>query len=428
MKKTVFLVSAGLLLSIGSYAQKDKLREANRELEKATTTLKDKPDDAAAALLKAKDAVDAAAEHADTKDKAEVWLAKAGIYLAMQGNAKTNGDMPFKAGVEALNKAISINKKLESDPQAINMIVNAAYYLFNDGISTYNGGKYGDAYNSFKTAKEMLGKDKDKRFQLYLPIDTLRAQSEMFMGFNAFYDQQYEKAVSSLSAAKSSPYLTEESNVYLVLAQAYEKLGDKQKQEEAIKEGKSKFPNDKNLNALEVNIALQSGDESLAIKKIEEAISKDPTNPELYLNLGILYSNLAAASKDKAGEYNASAEKAYKKAVEIAPESGTYNYQLGSYYFNLAADIIKEMNNLGTSKEDEKKYNLLNAEKDKLFANALPYLEKSKDIFSPNLKKLKAEERKSYVNCLNGLKEIYSRNDDTAKANAIRELINKIPD
>jgi hypothetical protein len=439
MNKKMLFLSAGIMMATVSFAQKDKLKEASKELEKATTSAKEKPDEAAAAYQKGKAAIDAAVSHADTKDKPETWLTKAGIYIGMQENPKLNADNPYREGIAALKKAIELNKKLESDQQVVNLLANGAFYSYNDGINTYNKSKFPEAYALFKDGQELLGPDKDKRFILMPVIDTIRAQSRMFMGLVSYYDSDNGKntskindAITVLEPLKNSAYLSPDylANIYIVLAQSYEKKGDKEKQLAAIKEAKQKFPNDQNIDALEVNYALEHGTQGDAIKKMEDAIVKNPSNPELQLNLGILYATLAkpaggAAPPANAAEYRKSAEAAYQKAISMAPDNGTYNYQLGSYYFNQAADIITVMNNLGNSKEDQRQYTELNKQKDDLFAKALPPLEKSRGLFEAK-GKLGAEEQKSYYNCLTGLKEIYVRMDQTDKAAEIRTKINAL--
>lgn len=437
MNKKMLFLSAGIMMATASFAQKDKLKEATKELEKATTDAKGKPDEAAAAYQKGKEAIDAASSHPDTKDKPETWLTKAGIYIGMQENPKLNADNPYREGVTALKKAMELNKKLESDQQVVNLLANGAFYSYNDGINVYNKSDFPLAYTLFKQGQELLGPDKDKRFVLMPVIDTIRAQSKMFMGLVSYYGSdngkdgaKVDEAITVLNTLKNSPYLSQEhvANIYIVLAQAYERKGNKELQLAIIKEGKQKFPNDQNIDALEVNYALANGTQNDAIKKMEEAIAKNPSNPELQLNLGILNANLAkptggAAPPANAAEYRKNAETAYQKAISMAPENATYNYQLGSYFFNQAADVITTMNNLGTSKDEQKQYNELNKQKDELFAKALPLLEKSRSLFEAK-GKLTGEEQKSYFNCLTGLKEMYVRMDKTEKADEVRTKIN----
>ncbi len=425
----MLFLAVGMAIASLSYGQKDKLKEATKELEKATSS-KEKPDEAAAAYQKAKDAIDAATTNPETKDNPKTWLTRAGIYIGMQDNAKLNADNPYREGVIAVKKAMELDKKLESDQQVINLVANGAFFSFNDGINTYNNSKYGEAYNLFKQATEILGPDKDKRFILMPIIDTIRAQSKMFMGYTAFYDNKFDEAITDLNASKNSPYLQKNADIYIVLAQAYEKKGDKANQLAVIKEGKQKFPDDKNLSAQEINYALSSGNQSDAISKMEENIAKDPSNPEMHLQLGILYNTLAhptgGAAPANAKEYYTKAEGAYKKAVELEPNSGSYNYQLGAFYFNQGADINNNMNNLGTGKEDQKKYNELLKQRDALFAQSVPYLEKSKEIFKAKGNKLKGEEGKFYFDTLGALKEIYNRTDQTEKAAEVKKLLAEI--
>ncbi|MFT4062171.1 MAG: tetratricopeptide repeat protein [Edaphocola sp.] len=432
MNKHIFLLSTGLLLAGGALAQKDKLKDAAKELDKAILFQQTKKNaDAVTSLKNAKEAIDAASENAETNTKAETWTTKAGIYMAMQQEEQLNQDKPYKTAIAALRKAFEIDKKLESDPKVVSLLANAVFYSFNDGIHVYNASQYADAFALFQQARQLAGPDKDKRFVLMPIIDTVRAQSSMFMAYTAYYDKKPDVAISELEEAKKSPYLANHTaNMYLVLIQAYAQKGDKEKQLAAIKEARAKFPEDKNIEALELNYALQSGSQKEAIEKMEQAIAKNPSNPELYMNLGILYNTLAKPATGNppanAQEYRDKAEAAYKKTVELSPENATYNFQLGTFYFNQAADLINAINQLGMSKEDEKKAAAMDKQKTQLFVRALPYLEKSRSILQPQKDSLKGEAFKTYVNTLTGLKEIYNRMDQEEKAGEVRKLLNEL--
>ncbi|WP_118976141.1 tetratricopeptide repeat protein [Taibaiella koreensis] len=427
MSKKILFLATGIMAASLTYAQKDKFKEAQKELKTALEKNKEKPAEAADAFRKAKDAIDAASANEATKGNAQVWMTRAGVYIGMQDNEQLRETMPYREGIESLKKAFELDKKLVNEPDAINLTANGGFFAYNDGISTYNNNKYKEAYDIFQKGLDILGPDKDKRFVLVPVMDTVRAQSKMFQGYTAFYDKHYDVAINDLLAIKGSPYLEKEANIYLVLAQAYEQKGEKDKQLATLQEGKKKFPGDKNLENSELNYYLTSGKQGEMVGKLEESAAKDPTNPELQLNLGIVYAEMArptngAAPAANAADYRAKAEAAYKKAVELAPDNGSYNYQMGAFYFNQAADINTEMNNLGTSKEDQKKYNTLLAQRDALFKQSLPNLEKSKDIFSAKKAKLKSDEQRFYHNALGALKEIYNRNDQADKVAEIRKL------
>ena len=429
MNKKMLFLATGMMAASLSYAQKDKLKEAEKELKKAVESSRDKKaEDATAAYQKAKAAVDLAAANPETSNNAKTWFTKAGIYIGMQENEKLNADNPYREGIVALKKAFELDKKLSADQEAVSVTANGAYYSYNDGINVYNNSKFGEAYELFKAGSELLGADKDKRFILIPDVDTIRAKSRMFMGYTAFYDDKPAVAVPLLEEAKSSPYILNSADVYMELSRAYEKLGNKEKQLATLKEGRQKFPDDKNLSAMEVNYALSSGNQSEAITKVEESIAKDPSNPDLQLNLGILYATLArplggAAPPANAKEYSDKAEAAYKKAVSLASDNAVYHYQLGAFYFNQAADLNTHMNNLGTGKEDQKKYNEMLKQRDVLFSQSLPSLEKAKELFGAKKNNLKGEEGKFYVNSLTALKEIYNRTDQTDKVAEVKKLL-----
>lgn len=438
MNKKIIFLSAGIMMSAAAFAQKDKLREATKELETATS-LRSNADLSAVSYTKAKDAIDLAVNNPDTKDKPQTWETKAGVYIGMQENAKLNADNPYLQGIEALKKAIEMDPKWSTSEQAVNLTANAGFHSFNDAVKTYNASHYNEAYKLFQQTKNLLGEDKDKRFILMPIIDTIRAQAVMFIGYTAYYDaindasrqaQQLDEAIKNLNLSKASPYLAAESNIYLVLAQAYEKKGDKAGQTAAIQEGLKKFPSDQNLRALDLNAAISGGSKEDAVKKLQEAINKDPKNPDLYMNLGILNYTIAypasGTPNPEAATYASKAEENYKKTVELAPENGTYNFQLGSLYYNNASRILTTMNGLGTSKADQVKYDQLSKDKDAEFTKALPYLEKARDIFNAKRSKLNGEEMKEFVNTLVGLKEIYTRLDQTEKSAATKKLLDEV--
>lgn len=440
MNKKIIFLSAGIMMSGIAFAQKDKLKEARNSLDAATAAQKS-PDLAVAAYTKAKEAIDLAVVNPDTKDKPETWETKAGIYIGMQGNPKLYADNPYKEGLAALKKAIELNPKLSADPQVIQMTANGAFYGYNDGINDFNNQKYAEAYTTFKESADLLGPDKDKRFVLMPIVDTIRAKSIMFAGRNAYYaslgsnankSEMLTNAVTNLGSTKSSPYITDEErvNVYLNLAASYEAQGDKTNEETILKEALAKYPDDKNLKNMDLNLAITGGSKDEAIQKMQTAADKEPNNADYQMNLGMLYYDAAypkgAAASPKASEYTSKAEAAYIKAVAIDPNSGTYNFQLGSLYYNNASRIIGEMNNLGTSKADQAKYDNLNKQKDEMFKKSLPYLEKAKDIFNARKTKLTSEEGREFVNALTGLKEIYSRMDQPEKSADIKKLLNEV--
>lgn len=425
-KKIVLLASA-LSFCVVSVAQKSKINEANRELTKATEALSKKDATAqTAALQKAKAAIDLAVADESTKENAKAWFTKAAVYMSMQENEATSSGDPYLESVAALEKAFTLDKKYENDPEALPVIIRGAFYAFNNGVNTYNDSKYEAALHSFSTTIALLGADKDKRFIMQPVVDTIRAQAKMLSGYSSFYSGKNEDAIRLLKESAESPYLDNQPNIYLILAQAYEKAGDKALQLATLEAGKKKYPSDTNLSNAVLNYYIASGQQETMVSKLEDAIAKDPDNAELPFNLGIIYEGLAhptdGSNPANAATYEHKAEAAYQKALSLDAEKGNYNYQLGALYYNQAVEINKSMNNLGAGKEDQVKYNAQLKERDALFAKALPLLEKSRNLYQADAANLTGEEKGLFVQALQALSQIYTIQNQLDKAKEVRDL------
>ena len=96
---------------------------------------------------------------------------------------------------------------------------------------------------------------------------------------------------------------------------------------------------------------------------------------DLIFNLGVI--------SDKANKLD-EAEKYYKRAIEINPEY--FNAYLNLAEIKLRGDqkFVDEMNKLGTSEKDNKRYEVIKGERNKNFLSILPLLEKAVQLDSAN--------------------------------------------
>lgn len=424
MNRKLIILAGIVLLGYSSYGQKSKLREANKELDNYTTAnLLNKIGDKTAAIQKAKEAIDAASIDPSTSDKDKTWLTKANIYFAMQEVASLASTNPYLEGLTALNKAIELNPKLGNEPDVTKLLFQGGVYAFNSGINAYNTSDFKESYASFSKSLSLLGTEKDKKFSSYPTADTIRAQAKMLKAYDAYYLNQTDEAITELKEVSNDPYLTKQPNIYLLLAQAYEKKGDKQAQLTTVEEGLKKYPTDQNLKNSKLNYYVTSGD----YKVLEDAVDKDPNNVDLVFNLGIIYQNLALP-KDKPAPANSQmfldkAEASYKKVLSIDGNNGIYNFQLGAFYFNQAAEMTKEMNNLPVS--ENAKYQLAKVNRDKLFEEALPLLDKSKSIFA-SATNLTPDQQSFQKQAYQALISIYTNLDNLKKAADLKEEMNKL--
>lgn len=425
------LVLFGLAISLGTgvFAQKSNIRKASRALDDANTATTNKDEGKALlSLNQAKAAIDSAVVNPKTKDDPSAWLKKATIYISLQGNSLHAG-LPYLESYEALNKAFELDDKYKDKPEALPVIMRTAFYAFNDGVSSFNKSKYEDALKSLSKTLELLGQEEDKRFSGHQDVDTIRAQAMMISGYSAFYSNKYDKAISMLKKCTESPYLSgNQSNVYLLLAQAYERKGDSKNQLTTIVAGEKKYPQDDNLRNAEINYYLASGNTDELVKKFKEGTEKDPNNAQNYFNLGILYDQMAnpkdGSTPANKEEYVGKANKALNKAIELAPENAQMKYQMAAHYYNQAAEVNNVMSNM--SADNMTKYKDLEKQRDAFFQKALPLFEKCKSMYQPKTSKLSGEDRKFYVQTLEALAKIYAIQNKMDKAKENQELLNKL--
>jgi tetratricopeptide (TPR) repeat protein len=133
-----------------------------------------------------------------------------------------------------------------------------------------------------------------------------------------------------------------------------------------IEKGKLLFDDNMTLIGSEIDIYFARKKTNELRDKLKTAIDLAPDNEVLHAILGQVY--------EKSGDLENS-EKEYLKAVELKPEYEAVNFKLGAFYFNLAADYNKKLNDL-PPKETAKATEYENKIKDN-FKKAIPYLEKA---------------------------------------------------
>ena len=185
---------------------------------------------------------------------------------------------------------------------------------------------------------------------------------------------------------------------------------------EAIREARSIQPDDTSLILNEadlyIRISNNSDDESerdLYRKKFKElmelAITKDPENGILYYNLGVISSE--QGENDSALEY-------YKKAIEFKSDYVDAYLNLVAVILDGEQSIVDEMNNLGTSKKDNIRYDELKVERENLYKECIPFLEKLIEVSPTN------------IDALNTLKNIYGVLGENEKFKDLSAMINEI--
>ncbi len=417
MKKLIVLVAA-LSIGISSWAQKKNVNTAQ-----AALTRED--------YAKAKSAIDEATEDPTTKDDPKTWFVRGEVYTTLQNQQAFQSANPLLEASKSYLKVVELDpdyRKSEMDTR----LLTASQVFYNQGLEHYQAQRYKDAYEAF-TLPITVGKlGGGKRFASVNAFDTIVAYAHLQRAFSSYFAEDYNKAIPDLQAAKGNS-ITRDASVFLVLIDVYQKQDKEDEASALIAEGRKLYPDNTELRNAELNLFLKSGDQDALLKKLEEAVAKEPNNPELLFNLGNGYNNLAFP-KDAGGkelprpanyaELISKAEDAYNKAIAADKQNKPeYSYNLGALYFNQASGINNEMNKLGTSAADQKKYDDLTVQRDAMFGKALPHLEKVYTSLDANVNKLNQEDKITYQSVLFALREIYAKQN---KMDKVTEMKNKL--
>jgi tetratricopeptide (TPR) repeat protein len=147
----------------------------------------------------------------------------------------------------------------------------------------------------------------------------------------------------------------------------------------AIKEARLANPLEVGLILTEANLYIQLGDKMKFAELMKEAISKDPNNHILYFNLGVITAE--QGNRTDARSY-------YERAIELDPSYDASYLNLAALILNGETELVDQMNSLGTSRADNVKYEKLQKQRESLFLEAVPVLQKLIDIDPTNTEAL----------------------------------------
>ena len=404
------------MVFIGSIsAQKKELRNAGKALdkgnfEKATMAL-----NAAEALL----------ESMDDKQKSEFHLLKSKLYF--NGGAANLEDTVM--AIEAFEKVSNPNNAQSKEKHLVNLI----NHLVNKGSDFVEKNDYSSASDCFSNAYRISKKDTiylyyaasssvnakeyDKSLTMYKELKSLNFTGieKQYFALNIItnmeeaFDNKLLRDASVQAKTHSNPTEKKSKSRYPEIiknmALIYNQMGDTEKALGAMLEARAENPDDLNLILTEANVHYTMGNIDKFKSLLEYATELDSENPELQYNLGVI----AAEANDVEN-----AKKYYTRAIELNPKYINAYINLAALILGQEESIIDEMNNLGTSAADDRRYDELRLERKELYFEAIPYLEQAIDIDSNNFQAART------------LSNIYSATGDDAKAKEYRDLANSL--
>jgi tetratricopeptide (TPR) repeat protein len=208
----------------------------------------------------------------------------------------------------------------------------------------------------------------------------------------------HESARNVKSASKTGEMA---KNIALI----YVELGENEKAISALKKAKESSPNDFNLMISEANVYYKMGNTEKYKEIIKKALEIKPNDINLLFNLGVF-----AAEED---DFE-TAKKYYTKAIEIDPNYTRAQMNMAALILNQEGGIVDEMNGLGNSADDDKKYDELKEQRQQLYKDALPYLSKVLEVEPDNLGATRT------------LMNIYSALDDMPNFKAMKAKVEEL--
>lgn len=363
-----------------------------------------------------------------TKDKAKTHYAKGDIYMQMYLDSAYHSNPPslkenaYKVGTNAFLKVVSIDPDYERQALDPKFLLSAFVY-YNEGVAKYRTSNYSESYDLFKSVVDIHDLEGGKRFK-NKGFDTVAANAQEMMGYSALYLKKYDDALAAFKPLKNNP-IVKTPALFISLSDVYGNLNKKDDQLAVLQEGRKAFPADANLRNEEINYYIANDKINDLVTKLQEAIAQEPNNAELQHSLANIYNNMAnpktGSKPANAKELIAKAEEGYQKAIALKPNDAEYNFNYSVLYYMQAYDVVMAMNALGSTPAEQKKYDVLNKEKEDLLNKALPYAEKAYSILEPREKELSGKEKDIYKSTMTELFELYAKLNKADKATEMKK-------
>lgn len=405
-----------LLLPISLFAQKKELKSVDKLIQNEDY------DSALQQLLAAQSVV----ESSELKYQAQYQFLAGKIYskqkqfgaafealaLAKQLEAE-NGSSKYIAEInillnkvsnEAINQAVyeNQNENFAVAADLLVMVYNVDQeqkdYLYYAASSAVNGGDFDRALTYYQELKDMNYSGSVEKFYA-TKSDTgeeIELSAETYVLFQKQKD--YTNFRTEMTESKLPEIVKNIALIYVQQKRNDLAIG-------AIKEAREANPLDVGLILTEANLYIQLGDKEKFSDLMKEAIEKDPKNHILYFNLGVITAD--QGDRSKARSY-------YESAIELNPTYAASYLNLAALILDEEPEIVEKMNALGNSRADNLKYDQLKKERESLFLEAAPVLEKLNEIDPTN------------IEALTTLKNIFGTIGDAAKFKMMKAKLEEL--
>ncbi|MES2575228.1 MAG: tetratricopeptide repeat protein [Bacteroidota bacterium] len=391
MKSKYVILASALLISVATFAQKDQIKAAEKALKGGSSQ-------EAISILQGAESLIATA---GDSEKAQYYFVKGNAFLDL-ANKKVEEGKNLSFAAKAYQDLLTVEKasgKSKYSAQATTAIIDIKYKLVNSAIADANadnhvigGAKLYDAYlldkkdtiNLYYAASSYVsGKDYATALKMYeelkainysgkgnnyLAVSKISGKEDLF---NSAKERDQAVRIGSHDKPKTEAIPSKRGEIYKNIALILVQDGKTEEAKKAIADARKANPEDSSLLLSEADLYLQTKDYDTYKKLIDEVLQKNPNDATLIFNLGVISAN--------AKNY-AEAEKYYKRAIEIDSKYINAYINLSALKLDEQKIIVDDMNKLGNSASDMKRYDVLKSKRDNLIKSIIPYLEKAHEL------------------------------------------------
>ena len=395
MKSKYVILASAMLISVATFAQKDQIKAAEKALKGGNSQ-------EALTILQGAESLSATAPDAE---KAQFFFVKGNALLDL-ANKNVEAGKNLSLAAKAYQDLIATEKvsgKMKYSTQAATSITEIKYKLINSAIADSKADKNSDSaiklYDAYLLDKKdtinlyyaastyINAKDYDMAYKLYdeLKILNYSGKGTSYLAVNKltgeedFYATAQERdkfvKLGTHEKPRTEVIPSKKGEIYKNMALILVQNGKTEQAKKSISDARKANPEDTSLTLTEANLYLETKDFDTYKKLIAEVLEKSPNDPDLVFNLGVLSYN---------AKNNADAEKYYLRAIQIKPDY--VNAYLNLAILKLDADkkLFDEIQKLGNSEKDNKRYEVLKKQREVVFKDALPFLEKATELDPAN--------------------------------------------
>lgn len=381
------LLTGALLVSVGLSAQNANVVSAYNYMQDGE-------------LAKAVEYIEPAILDAKTGANEKTWRYRGDIYrlIVMGEDAALKSQFPeaMDKAVESYLKANELDTKGSYKTENVRALGALQGLSLNTGNDAFTNKNYDAAIANYARSEKIA--------RAFGQVDT----NAIFNSALAYESKgDATKAIERYRDAIAGGY--NKAEVYRYIASLQRKGEDLNAAIATIGEGRTRFPDDKELILDEMSYLLAADRSAEAEESVKLGLSKDPNNAVLWSILASLYDKKASDATEEATmqEWYTKAEEAYKKSIELDPKFFDSYFNIGVLYNNRAAYEYEKCNKIKSDTE----YTKCKAVADEIYVKAVPYFEKAHE--------LKADD----VQTIQQLMKLYAKSGDQEKYAQMKALL-----